>query len=174
MKDHPKKNVITRALLPHQDDPVRACIAHTADIASGDYFFLCSDGMLEEMSDNELIALLASSKNDEEICQALRETTTDNQDNHSAHLIHIDEILYEEGDEDLPNDEATVRFNAVNLEKESRLAEQATVESSLPHNIQLPLHIKQIAWHKLLSSTIVKDILLILLGFILAVLLMKL
>ncbi len=176
MKDHPKKNVITRALLPHQEEPVKACIAHTTDIETGDYFYLCSDGMLEEMSDDELVNILASEQDDTAKCEILRETTKDNADNHSAHLIQVSEIVYEEDDKDLPNDEATVRFNSINLERESRLSEQVktAAEEKAAGKFQLPLHTKQIILSSLLSNRIIKDILLVFLGFILAILLMKL
>ena len=118
MKTHPQKNVITKAMMPGEDNRVdlnRLDIAHTTDIRPGDYFYLCSDGMLEEMEDDELIAILASDASDEEKRLKLIEATADNSDNHTAYLIHLDTITSEATDKQQPNDEATVKFNALNV-----------------------------------------------------------
>ena len=48
-KVSPQKNIITRAMQPHMERQPKADIHHVTDIKPGDYFYLCSDGMLEEM-----------------------------------------------------------------------------------------------------------------------------
>lgn len=92
-KHHPQKNVITRAMQPHQSSRAKADIAHLADIQSGDYFFLCSDGMLEQTTDENLVNVITKSgvPNKEKIEQ-LRSLTEENSDNHTAHLIYIDRV----------------------------------------------------------------------------------
>lgn len=118
MKTHPQKNVITKAMMPGEDNRVdlnRLDIAHTTDIQPGDYFYLCSDGMLEEMEDDELVAILSSDASDEEKRLKLIEATAGNSDNHTAYLIHLDTITSEAIDKQQPNDEATVKFNALNV-----------------------------------------------------------
>lgn len=92
-KHHPQKNVITRAMQPHQPHRAKADIAHLTDIKSGDYFFLCSDGMLEQTSDENLVNVIAKSgvSNKEKI-ERLRSLTEENSDNHTAHLIYIDKV----------------------------------------------------------------------------------
>lgn len=84
-----RKNVITRAMQPHQDNRVQADCAILTDLKEGDYFYLCSDGMLEQMEDRELVNILSLKKTDLEKIRILKGATRDNRDNHSAHLIRI-------------------------------------------------------------------------------------
>lgn len=92
-KHHPQKNVITRAMQPCQEHRAKADIDHLTDIQPGDYFFMCSDGMLEQTSDeNLLIVITMPKKTDEEKIEMLRNMTDENLDNHTAHLIHIDKV----------------------------------------------------------------------------------
>ena len=111
----PQKNIVTRALTPGEDNRMRPDIIHITDIQPGDYFYMCSDGMLELMSNNELVALLSSDVSDEEKRQQLIAATANNQDNHTAWLIHVEGIILEEGDEQLTNEEPTARCNAINI-----------------------------------------------------------
>ena len=115
MATHPQKNVITKAVTPGEDNRTRPDIIHITDIQPGDYFCMCSDGMLEQMNNNELAALLSSDVSDEEKRQRLIAATANNQDNHSAWLIHVKDIIREEGDEQLINEEPTARCNAINI-----------------------------------------------------------
>lgn len=92
-KTHPQKNVITRAMQPHQPHRAKADIAHLTDIQSGDYFFLCSDGMLEQTSDDNLANIITKVKtSNEQKIEMLRSVTEENKDNHTAHLIYIDKV----------------------------------------------------------------------------------
>jgi protein phosphatase len=84
-----QKNVITRAIQPHQDGPARADWVNLTDLKEGDYIYLCSDGMLEQMEDKELVEKLSSRRPDPEKVILLKEVTKDNRDNHSAWLIRI-------------------------------------------------------------------------------------
>ena len=74
---HPQKNVITRAMQPCQEQRARADIAHLTDIKPGDYFYMCSDGMLEQSTDENILNII----------------TKPNKDNHTAHLIHIEKVI---------------------------------------------------------------------------------
>lgn len=92
-KNHPQKNVITRAMQPCQERRAKATIAHLTDIREGDYFYMCSDGMLEQTTDENLLFIVANKKkSDKEKVEMLREVTKDNKDNHTAHLIYIDKV----------------------------------------------------------------------------------
>ena len=115
MQNFTQKNVITRAMTPGLENRHRADIIHITDIQSGDYFYMCSDGMLEQMSNDELLTLLSSDATDEEKQKRLIEATANNQDNHSAWLIHIKEVIEEKGDEALENEEPAARCNALNI-----------------------------------------------------------
>ena len=115
MKTSPQKNVITRAIQPGEENRVRADIIHITDIRPGDYFYLCSDGMLEQMEDHELAALFSSKDSDEKKRQMLIAETLDNKDNHSAYIIHVESVTREADDESLVNEEPTARCNALNI-----------------------------------------------------------
>ena len=115
MQNFTQKNVITRAMTPGLENRHRADVIHITDIQPGDYFYMCSDGMLEQMSNDELLTLLSSDATDEEKQKRLIEATVNNQDNHSAWLIHIKEVIEEKGDEALENEEPTARCNAINI-----------------------------------------------------------
>lgn len=102
-KHHPQKNVITRAMQPCQEHRAKADIAHLTDILPGDYFYMCSDGMLEEASDENILNIITKSNaTDEQKLEMLRNVTEENKDNHTAHLIHIDKV---EGDASIASNE---------------------------------------------------------------------
>ncbi len=92
-KHHPQKNVITRAMQPCQDRRAKADIAHLTDIQPGDYFYMCSDGMLEEATDENILNIITKpDASNEQKIEILRGATEENKDNHTAHLIYINEV----------------------------------------------------------------------------------
>ena len=109
MKTSPRKNVILRAMQPYQETRSKASLAHITDIRPGDYFYMCSDGMLEEMEDEELMSIITSELTDEEKVDELIRRTEENKDNHSAYLVRIKDVEAEAGDELYPSDEADLR-----------------------------------------------------------------
>ena len=94
---------------------MRADIIHITDVQTGDYFYLCSDGMLEQMSNDELVGILSSKDPDAEKQSILIKATSGNQDNHTAWIIQVKDVIKEEGDEALENEEPTARCNAINI-----------------------------------------------------------
>lgn len=90
-----QRNIITRAMQPGVDR-CEADIALITDIKPGDYFYLCSDGMLEqdEMEDGTVLKRIFSKeiKTDEEKVKILQGATANNSDNHSAYVIKIIEV----------------------------------------------------------------------------------
>ena len=114
----PQKNIITRAMQPGEDNRVRPDIIHITDIQSGDWFYLCSDGMLEQMRNEELATLFSSEVSDVKKRQQLIDATKGSQDNHTAWLLHIKNVELEEGDRDLENEEFTSRCNALNIHRD--------------------------------------------------------
>ena len=93
-KTHPQRNVITRALQPHTDRRPRPDIAKTiVDIKVGDYFYLCSDGMLEIMDENAIRFNFSEKTGDiDSKVQLLTTATCQNRDNHTAILVHVLEV----------------------------------------------------------------------------------
>lgn len=88
-KHSSQKNIITRAMQPHQERRAKADVAILTDIKAGDYFYMCSDGMLEISEDEDIVNVLSLNKTDEQKLSILKNVTKDNKDNHSAHLIHV-------------------------------------------------------------------------------------
>ena len=88
-KHSSQKNIITRAMQPHQERRTKADVAVLKDIRVGDYFYMCSDGMLEISEDEDIVNVLSLNKTDEQKLNILKSVTKDNIDNHSAHLIHV-------------------------------------------------------------------------------------
>lgn len=117
MRTHSSKNVITRAVQPGKENRVKPDIIHITDVQPGDYFYMCSDGMLEQMEDDELVQLLTATGGDEKKRQQLIAATADNSDNHSAYLIHVESVTREDSDAALvvTNEEKTSRCNALNI-----------------------------------------------------------
>ena len=104
-----RRNIILKAMQPFQEHRTPATLVHITDIRPGDYFYLCSDGMLEDMEDDEMLSILRADSNDEEKRQALTRRTQDNADNHSAYLIHVTAVRHEPTDQGLPSDEEDAR-----------------------------------------------------------------
>lgn len=91
IKNHPKSNVITRCMsandgIREQDD---ATVLNLQDIAPGDYFLLCTDGVTGHVEEEELLELYSSEKSDEEKYHFLAERCKNSSDNNTAIQIHI-------------------------------------------------------------------------------------
>ena len=137
IKTHPNKNIITRAVQPGIENRVKPDIVHITDIEPGDYFYLCSDGMLEQMDDDELYRLLSAPMSDDKKRQRLLDVSRDAHDNHSAYLLHVDEVSHELGDPSSEDgDENTSTYNALNMklvdQVETTDSETATPPASDP------------------------------------------
>lgn len=140
-----KKNVITRAIMPGQENPYKADIAHTTDVKPGDYFLLCSDGLLENMSDVELVNLLRSDLDNDQKREQLIENSKDNKDNHSAILLQISKVAKDEEDLSYINDETTNRSNAIVFEKKISEFGSNKLSSIISQSPQKPLY-KILLW----------------------------
>lgn len=90
-QDFPGKNIITRAMQPHQERRDKADVFMFDDIASGDYFFLCSDGILERLSNDELCRVLADGNLTDEMKLGAIKAVCDGhtRDNYTCWLIPI-------------------------------------------------------------------------------------
>ena len=93
---HPKKNVITRALISKQETQPKADVLETDDIREGDYFFLCTDGVLEQVNDELLCEIVARETDDKAKINAIYEACQGrSHDNFSAWLIPVAEVVQE-------------------------------------------------------------------------------
>lgn len=148
MATYPQKNIITRAMTPGESNRMRPDVVHITDVRPNDYFYMCSDGMVEEMNNHQLLQIFSSQVSDEAIKQHLIAATASNHDNHTAWIIHVKGVSIEQGDERLVNEEATSRFNVVNIvkerEEEFRNASEDDVEvvsqeSRMAHAPRIPV-----------------------------------
>ena len=85
-----QKNVITRAMQPNMERRSSAEIHHISDVKPGDYFFMCTDGILENMEDDNISYIFSDEGGDiRNKVDIIVEATSENRDNHSAFLIHV-------------------------------------------------------------------------------------
>lgn len=88
-RTHPRRNVIVRAL-QGGDPETHADIHHITDLAAGDYFFLCSDGILESVDENALLEILSAPTSDEGKMEQVRKLCeTFSNDNFTAYLVPV-------------------------------------------------------------------------------------
>lgn len=89
--NHPQGNVITRYMEPVEPDENRcmATVMRTVNVKGGDYFFLCSDGVLHCISDDKLIEILESDESDETKMRKIATRCENSEDNNTACLISV-------------------------------------------------------------------------------------
>ena len=115
MATFPQKNIVTRAMTPGEDNRMRPDIIHITDIQPNDYFYMCSDGMMEKMTNEDLMSILSADMEDKMKVGQLKMATNQNFDNHTAWIIHIKNAIKEENDDQFENEERTSRINAINI-----------------------------------------------------------
>lgn len=142
-----QKNVITRAMQPGLERKPKADVKHIFDIKAGDFFYMCSDGMLEQydMEGGESLKNIFSnaiSSVDEKV-RILTAATKHNRDNHTALIIHIEEV---EGEAEKCEEEPTPAPKYDMAEVEDNSTEESSEETStdsvekksLVRNMHLP------------------------------------
>ena len=131
MATHSQRNRISRAMRGASAKSYKADTALLKDLQEGDIFFMCSDGVLESFTDNQLSEVFASDSDGLETLGAriVRKCAENSADNYTGYMIQLTKeyidslnILIEEidGDTDLSNDsafEATVVMADKNNEK---------------------------------------------------------
>lgn len=115
MATYPQKNMVTRAMMPGEDNRMCPDIIHISDVRPGDYFYMCSDGMMERMNNNDLFTVFSDDMTDKMKMEQLKLATNQCLDNHTAWIIHIKNVTKEGNDNQLENEEATSRYNALNI-----------------------------------------------------------
>ena len=92
-KRHPQKNVILRAISGASVKPTKPDVYACTAIEEGDYFFLCSDGILEAVSDEELLEIVFEHDAAEEIAQQIRQNCEKSSgDNYSCILLKVTSV----------------------------------------------------------------------------------
>ena len=132
-KTHPRRNVILKCMQPNEEDPDMPEF-DSNDVKPDDYFFLCSDGILENITTKILCEILSEDITDSEKIIKLK-SYCDNKtyDNYTCILLHVKkgkmdkiELLSEENEEtDEPHIEVinqhteTADSSIVNLAKQN-------------------------------------------------------
>lgn len=121
----PKKNILTRALIAAPMQGSQPDVALITDVAPGDYFLLCSDGVGGEVTDEKLLEVLQRSDTSDLMkLAALQMLVKDGTDNRSALLIRVDRVTHEEGEKLLVANEAAMCDKIVPMSLRLPLTEQ--------------------------------------------------
>ena len=96
-----QKNVITRAMQPNLERRYKAEIYNIDDIQEGDFFFICCDGVLEQLSNEKLGSIIAEeSLNDADKIAAIKSICDGKtKDNYSCWLIPVNKVIPESSDQ---------------------------------------------------------------------------
>lgn len=121
----PKKNILTRALIAAPMQGSQPDVALITDVAPGDYFLLCSDGVGGEVTDEKLLEVLQRSDTSDLMkLAALQMLVKDGADNRSALLIRVDRVTHEEDEKLLVANEAAMCDKIVPMSLRLPLTEQ--------------------------------------------------
>lgn len=93
-RNSPKKHILSRAMMSCHSHEPEVDIHHITDIKAGDIFMLCSDGIYENMDDEALCRLITDPNySDVQRAQRILHECIDNQDNRTAIIIRVQDIL---------------------------------------------------------------------------------
>ena len=138
--NHPQSNIITRCIRPSKSGQTdTADTLQIRDIEPGDYFFLCSDGVLHQLPDERLFAILSADTPDREKIETIAALSADSSDNNTAYLIGVDDVVYDPEEtgtsgagDTAPDDSATTPIGVPNDEI---IRAEAARKQSLGENI---------------------------------------
>lgn len=124
----PQKNVITRAMQPHLERRYKADVYEISDVESGDYFFLCCDGVLEQLTNDRLGEILADETLDDEGKIAAIKAVCDGntRDNYTCWLVPIDEVEREEEENTSEEENIAVVVEQEEQELELQMNDETT------------------------------------------------
>lgn len=90
--NHPKGNVITRCMnyVEPGAEPSAADVILLTDIEAGDYFLMCTDGVLHDIDDEYLVKLFSSDLADDEKLQQLAAISENSSDNNTAIIVRVE------------------------------------------------------------------------------------
>lgn len=92
--DHPQGNLITRCMgyVAKGEQRASATTIQIDDVETGDYFFLCSDGVLHCVDDRLLYEILSSEMSDADKMARIAGLSRNSSDNNTAYLIGVDKV----------------------------------------------------------------------------------
>lgn len=134
----PQKNVITRAMQPHLERRYKADIYEIDDVQGGDFFFLCCDGVLEQLTNDKLGEILANEGLDDDAkISAIKAVCDGNtRDNYTCWLVPIENVEREEADANHEEELAVVvEEEAENVTKEKTPFDEEEMEEKKEDSI---------------------------------------
>lgn len=112
----------SRLILANSTTKPRTNVQHISDVRQGDYFVICTRGMLENLTDEDLVQLLSEKGSDEKKRKQLIAATIDNNENHSAYILHVENVMAEAGDDDYSSSDIsdTISYGPYGTERKKR------------------------------------------------------
>lgn len=132
-RNHPQRNVITRALQPHMEYRSKATYKVLTDIRKGDILFLCCDGVTEQLDNEDLCRLLLNDtplkqRTDAIMAECANRNT---RDNNSCYAIEIADVALAKAEDGLKtNEEGLKNKNEGGRNKEEAIRTNAQKKSS--------------------------------------------
>ena len=106
---HPERSTITRYMAAYDEERSMPTLIRTTDVEAGDYFFLCTDGVLAMVSEDQLEQIVCGEGSDADKCRQIAELSRDSHDNNTACLVRVgqvegaepvDDHFYEQSDDE--------------------------------------------------------------------------
>lgn len=89
---HPQKNVIIRAI-QGTEHPTEADVALLSDVETGDFFFMCTDGVLERLKNEDLSYIFSTHNSPEDIKDAIMASCCGKtRDNFSFYILPVQNV----------------------------------------------------------------------------------
>lgn len=89
---HPQRNVIIRAI-QGTEHPTEADVTLLSDIQAGDFFFMCTDGVLEQLKNEDLSDIFSSHSNPEDIKDTIMASCCGKtRDNFSFYILPVQNV----------------------------------------------------------------------------------
>ena len=107
---HPKRNIITRAINGHT--PAKIDQHKIINITLGDFFLLCTDGLLETLKETEFPAIFKSGSDPMAIRKELLQKAEGlTKDNFSMYLLQVNQLDDDAHENEPPKTERKTQFN---------------------------------------------------------------
>ncbi|MBD5286466.1 MAG: protein phosphatase 2C domain-containing protein [Muribaculaceae bacterium] len=139
VRNHPKGNVITRCMSATEKNRERddATVVNLQDVAPGDYFLMCTDGVSGNTDDEGLIDIYSSDRTDEDKYMYLAERSKDSSDNNTAIQIHIGLVTIDpQRDDDEEEEEGShPYFGTQRLLKKAESSHEISAVSPKPQSV---------------------------------------
>ena len=139
--EHPRRNVITRALQGNLAKEIKADVHPLFDVQKGDAFLLCSDGVLGSFTDERLCEIMTGDNALSEKAKTLESICSqDSKDNFTAWLIRVTDGGTLRVYKSEPVSKTTVWADALNRQKNRIMEKQGkplTIGRSPDNNVKV-------------------------------------